>query len=96
MLEELTALLQDKKFTSVISYNGKGFDLPLLETRFTLNRLRCPLSALPHLDFYFRPDISGSINMKAAGFIIWPWPTWGLTGRKIFPQRRSPGGISSI
>jgi uncharacterized protein YprB with RNaseH-like and TPR domain len=53
MLEELTALLQDKKFTSVISYNGKGFDLPLLETRFTLNRLRCPLSALPHLDFLF-------------------------------------------
>jgi uncharacterized protein YprB with RNaseH-like and TPR domain len=53
MLEELESLVQDKKFTSVISYNGKGFDLPLLETRFTLNRLKCPLSALPHLDFLF-------------------------------------------
>ena len=53
MLGELLELLSDRKFTSVISYNGKGFDLPLLETRFTLNRLRCPLSDLPHLDFLF-------------------------------------------
>ena len=53
MLGELLELLQERKFTSVISYNGKGFDLPLLETRFTLNRLRCPLSDLPHLDFLF-------------------------------------------
>jgi len=43
MLGELLELLSDRKFTSVISYNGKGFDLPLLETHFTLNRLRCPL-----------------------------------------------------
>ena len=53
MLGELLDLLSDRKFTSVVSYNGKGFDLPLLETRFTLNRLRCPLSDLPHLDFLF-------------------------------------------
>ncbi|MDI6845684.1 MAG: ribonuclease H-like domain-containing protein [Candidatus Saccharicenans sp.] len=53
MLEELRQLLEEKKFTSVISYNGKGFDLPLLETRFTLNRLRFSLGELPHLDFLF-------------------------------------------
>ncbi len=53
MLGELLDLLSERKFTSVVSYNGKGFDLPLLETRFTLNRLRCPLSDLPHLDFLF-------------------------------------------
>ncbi|MDD8020384.1 MAG: ribonuclease H-like domain-containing protein [Acidobacteriota bacterium] len=53
MLTELEELARDRKFTSVISYNGKGFDLPLLETRFTLNRQRCPLSDLPHLDFLF-------------------------------------------
>ncbi|MGB9894000.1 MAG: ribonuclease H-like domain-containing protein [Candidatus Saccharicenans sp.] len=53
MLEELQALFEDKHFTSVVSYNGKGFDLPLLETRFTLNRLRLPLKELPHLDFLF-------------------------------------------
>ncbi|MGQ9800980.1 MAG: ribonuclease H-like domain-containing protein [Candidatus Saccharicenans sp.] len=53
MLADLKQLLEEKNFTSVISYNGKGFDLPLLETRFTLNRLRLVLSSLPHLDFLF-------------------------------------------
>lgn len=53
MLEDLRQLLEEKKFTSVVSYNGKGFDLPLLETRFTLNRMRLVLTGLPHLDFLY-------------------------------------------
>lgn len=53
MLEELRSLLEEKKFSSIVSYNGKGFDLPLLETRFALNRIRFPLAELPHLDFLF-------------------------------------------
>jgi len=53
MLEELRTLVEQKNFTSIVSYNGKGFDLPLLETRFALNRIRFPLSELPHLDFLF-------------------------------------------
>lgn len=53
MLEEFRSLCAEKKFHSVISYNGKGFDLPLLETRFALNRLRFPLAGLPHLDFLY-------------------------------------------
>jgi hypothetical protein len=53
MLSDLERLLEEKQFTSLVSYNGKGFDLPLLETRFTLNRKRLPLTGLPHLDFLF-------------------------------------------
>jgi uncharacterized protein YprB with RNaseH-like and TPR domain len=53
MLKEFQALCAEKKFHSVITYNGKGFDVPLLETRFALNRLRFPLAELPHLDFLF-------------------------------------------
>src|SRR4029079_6555483 len=34
---------------AVVTFNGAGFDLPLLETRFVLARRRWP-SALPHLD----------------------------------------------
>ncbi|HET7340864.1 MAG TPA: ribonuclease H-like domain-containing protein [Methylomirabilota bacterium] len=34
---------------AVVTYNGAGFDLPLLETRFVLARRRWP-GALPHLD----------------------------------------------
>ena len=35
--------------TALVTFNGSGFDLPLLETRFVLARRRWP-SALPHLD----------------------------------------------
>jgi uncharacterized protein len=34
----------------VVSYNGKTFDLPLIETRYLFNRLETPFSGLPHLD----------------------------------------------
>ncbi len=34
---------------AVVTFNGAGFDLPLLETRFVLARRRWPMS-LPHLD----------------------------------------------
>jgi uncharacterized protein YprB with RNaseH-like and TPR domain len=35
--------------TAIVSFNGAGFDLPLLETRFVLARRRWP-ATLPHLD----------------------------------------------
>ncbi len=38
---------------SVLTYNGKAFDLPLLETRFILQRKSFSLAGLPHLDFLF-------------------------------------------
>jgi len=36
--------------TGLVSFNGTGFDLPLLETRFILNRMAPRWRALPHLD----------------------------------------------
>jgi uncharacterized protein YprB with RNaseH-like and TPR domain len=35
---------------TVVSYNGKSFDLPLIETRFALHRLPTPFGELPHVD----------------------------------------------
>jgi hypothetical protein len=40
-------------FDAVVSFNGKAFDLPLLETRFILSRVRPPLRSKPHLDLLF-------------------------------------------
>lgn len=37
-------------FTCLVSFNGKSFDWPLMETRFRLSRRRAPLSGAPHLD----------------------------------------------
>jgi hypothetical protein len=35
---------------TVVSYNGKSFDLPLIETRFALHRLPSPFGEMPHID----------------------------------------------
>ena len=53
MLGELNQLIADMNFQSVVTYNGKVFDIPLLETRFILKRQPFVLSELPHLDFLF-------------------------------------------
>jgi uncharacterized protein YprB with RNaseH-like and TPR domain len=34
----------------VVSFNGKAFDLPLIETRFLFNRKETPFEGIPHLD----------------------------------------------
>ena len=35
---------------TVVTYNGKSFDLPLLETRYVVNRMETPFAGLPHVD----------------------------------------------
>jgi uncharacterized protein YprB with RNaseH-like and TPR domain len=53
MIQEVYRFLESNPFECIVSFNGRGFDLPILETRFTLHRLPFPLADLPHLDFIF-------------------------------------------
>lgn len=53
MIQEIDRFFSEMGFQSVVSYNGKGFDIPLLETRFILHRQPFLLSELPHLDFLY-------------------------------------------
>ena len=47
----LAALADElRRFAAVVSFNGKAFDLPLLQTRFVQSRLRPRLPSDPHLD----------------------------------------------
>ena len=47
----LQALEEDLAgFSRIVTYNGKAFDVPLLDTRFRLNRSRFALGEVPHLD----------------------------------------------
>ena len=48
MLEGLADFLAD--YEVLVTYNGKAYDAPLLETRYRLARLPFPLEALHHLD----------------------------------------------
>jgi len=51
MLHALSEHLKD--FEVLITYNGKTYDQPLLETRFRMLRARPPFSRLGHLDLLF-------------------------------------------
>jgi uncharacterized protein YprB with RNaseH-like and TPR domain len=48
LLEALADELKD--FRYLVTFNGKMFDVPLLDARFRLNRSRFPLANAPHLD----------------------------------------------
>jgi hypothetical protein len=39
-----------RRFDRLVTFNGKMFDVPLLDARFRLNRARFPLASAPHLD----------------------------------------------
>ncbi len=40
-------------FRVMITYNGRSFDQPLLETRYRLNRARPPFTSVEHLDLLY-------------------------------------------
>jgi len=41
------------RFDVMITYNGKSYDQPLLETRYTMNRARTPFARMEHLDLLY-------------------------------------------
>jgi len=48
MIEALAEFLPE--FEALASFNGRAFDVPILENRFTLARIPPPTADLPHLD----------------------------------------------
>lgn len=48
MLSDLAALIG--RFETLVTFNGKSFDIPLLESRMIMQRIRIQLSAMPHFD----------------------------------------------
>jgi len=48
MMAEIASLIS--RFDTIVSFNGKSFDLPLLESRMVMSRIRIALTQMPHLD----------------------------------------------
>ena len=48
ILREIAALAA--KADTLVTFNGKSFDLPLLESRMVMNRIRAHITDMPHLD----------------------------------------------
>jgi len=51
VLEELRTRFE--KAECLVSYNGRCFDMPLINTRFLLGRMHNPAESLPHLDLLY-------------------------------------------
>lgn len=51
LLEAFTAWLKD--FDVLVTYNGRAFDIPLLETRYRLARMKPPFARMRHVDLLF-------------------------------------------
>ena len=50
----LEALAHDlERFDVLVTFNGRTFDQPLLETRYTMNRARHPFARMEHLDLLY-------------------------------------------
>jgi len=37
----------------LVTYNGRSFDVPLIDTRYQFNRMRSPFDGMPHVDMLF-------------------------------------------
>jgi hypothetical protein len=48
LLDALTALVG--RFNGLVTFNGRTFDVPLIETRYLFHRLDSPFEQLPHFD----------------------------------------------
>lgn len=51
MLSDLTKLLQD--YENLVTFNGKGYDMPILNGRFILQRIKPNIELHSHLDLLF-------------------------------------------
>jgi uncharacterized protein len=51
LLADLSAFLSGYPY--IVTYNGKGYDIPILKTRYILNRIKASLEFEGHLDLLF-------------------------------------------
>jgi uncharacterized protein YprB with RNaseH-like and TPR domain len=56
-------------FDTLVTYNGKTFDVPLLETRFRMNRCPPPLERLAHLDLLHSARRLWKLRLKSCRLV---------------------------
>jgi uncharacterized protein YprB with RNaseH-like and TPR domain len=72
-LHALSAML--KGYEVLVTYNGRSYDHPLLETRYTMSRSRHPFANMEHLDLlYGARRLFKMRNPKIRSPKWWPMP----------------------
>ncbi len=61
MLDALSGALKDSAV--LVTFNGKAFDVPVLQSRYIMNAMRCPVPLPAHLDFL---SVTRSLGRRAS------------------------------
>ncbi len=88
----LAALAEDlRRFESIVTFNGKMFDVPLLETRYRLDRVRFPLSEAPHLDLLHPARRLWKARLESCRLQVLEAELLGVRRRGDIPGEAIPG-----
>jgi uncharacterized protein YprB with RNaseH-like and TPR domain len=79
-----------RRFQTVVSYNGKAFDLPLLQTRCITNRLPFPLEGDLHLDLLHVARRFWKIRLKDCSLSNIERAVLGVTRHNDIPSEEIP------
>jgi hypothetical protein len=95
LIDELARFLKELEVRSVVTYNGKSFDLPIRNPLHPTGGVRrspgCPIWI-----FSFRRAACGAISMKAADSRTWRTRSSRRSGPRTSPQPRFPSAISTF
>ncbi len=80
-----------RRFSFLVTFNGKMFDVPLLETRFRLDRARFPLSDAPHLDLLHPARRLWKARLESCRLQVLESEILGVRRRGDIPGEAIPG-----
>ncbi len=80
-----------RRFSFLVTFNGKMFDVPLLETRFRLDRGRFPLSDTPHLDLLHPARRLWKARLESCRLQVLEREILGVRRRGDIPGEAIPG-----
>jgi uncharacterized protein YprB with RNaseH-like and TPR domain len=78
-------------FRYMVTFNGKMFDVPLLEARFRLNRGRFPLAGTPHLDLLHPARRLWKLRLESCRLQSLEGALLGLRRHGDIPGEQIPG-----
>lgn len=79
------------RFDHVVTFNGKLFDVPLLEARFRLNRARLPLSHAAHFDLLHPARRLWKLRLESCRLQALEDALLGVVRRGDIPGEEIPG-----
>jgi len=88
MMAEIAALIS--RFDTIVSFNGKSFDLPLLESRMIMSRIRIPLTRMPHLDLLHAARRVYKLRLKRCSLLALEETVLGLGRHDDLPGAQVP------